>query len=100
MRRRRLEDINDRSVTSAVVAWLLDAGFQGLGGAETTSKPDDFLPFKIVDPNDLSERLKRSLGTETIEIFKELARTNQIPSYIVRDFYSIDEFYELVKNER
>ena len=78
---------------------MLDAGFQGLGGAETTSKPDDFLPFKIVDPNDPGDRLKRNLGTETIEIFKELVRTNQIPSHIVRDFYSIDEFYQLVKKE-
>ena len=71
----------------------------GLGGVENEKMAEDYLPFKIVDPNSPSERLKRNLGKETIEIFKELVRSNQIPPHIVRDFYSIDEFYKLVREE-
>lgn len=71
----------------------------GFGGVENQKTVEDYLPFKIVDPNSPSERLKQNIGQETIAIFKELVRTNQIPPHIVRDFYSIEEFYLLVQEK-
>lgn len=96
MHRRRLEDINDRSRTAAIGTWMLEAGFVGLGGGKTESKPTDFLPFKIADPNDPTERLKQNLSQETIEIFRELVNGGEIPAHIVRDFWLVEGLQELV----
>ena len=79
-----------------MAAWIIESGFVGFGGNKTESKPNDYLPFKIVDTNSEAERLKRSISPQTIAIFKELVETRQIPSHIVRDFYRIEEFHQLL----
>ena len=75
-------------------AWLIEAGFVGLGGGEVKSKPDDFLPFKIAfsrEPLAIS-----SLKEETITIFRELVENGELPTDIVREFWLVDGLQDLV----
>jgi hypothetical protein len=82
-----------------VAAWLIEAGFMGFGGQKTESKPNDFLPFKLPENDSPVAKLKASLSQETIEIFRELVTTGEIPGHIVRDFWLVEGLQELILEE-
>lgn len=80
-------------------AWLIEAGFVGLGGGETQYKPDDFLPFKLKAEGRGQRAEGDKLSVETITIFRELVENGELPTDIVREFWLVDGLQERVMGD-
>ncbi len=99
LKKRRYEQINLQSHSTAVLCSLIETIASSFGGNQSDFNPKKFLPIQLEDENSPVAKLRRDLDQETIEIIKGLIESNQIPPLVLRDILSLEGMREVILQE-
>lgn len=100
--RRRMEAVNENSVTTAKLATLVEALLYSFGGDGTPRSPQEFLPYQIPDPNDpewqKKQLIRQHLTQQTADEFWRLYDEGKLPNYVEKAFVVSGDVKEVLQS--